>query len=57
MHMGTLWNGIEKCAYVVDRRWMSQMIGLVDAVTPIHLRAFGGDEDAAARAWVVSTEA
>lgn len=54
MHMSTLWNGIERCAYVVDRRWMSQMIGLVDAVTPMHLRAFGVDESAAAKAWVVS---
>ncbi len=54
MHLNALWNGIERCAYVVDQRWMSRMIGLVDAVTPMHLRAFGADEDAAAKAWVVS---
>jgi hypothetical protein len=53
-HMGTLWSGIERCAYVVDKGWMATMIGLVDAVTPMHLRAFGSDEDADARAWVLS---
>jgi hypothetical protein len=52
-HMGTLWSGIERCAYVVDRGWMVKMIGLVDAVTPMHLRAFGSDQDAEARAWVL----
>lgn len=56
LHMGTLWNGIEKCAYVVDRAWMTTMIGLVDAVTPMHLRAFSIDEDADARAWVISQD-
>ena len=30
------------------------MIGLVNAVTPMHLRAFGSDQDAEARAWVLS---
>ena len=53
-HMGTLWSGIERCAYVVDKGWMATMIGLVDAVTPMHLRAFGSDQDADARAWVLS---
>jgi hypothetical protein len=53
VHMGTFWNSIERCAYVVDRAWMSTAIGLVDAVTPMHLRAFGTDEDAQARAWVL----
>lgn len=56
LHMGTLWNSIEKCAYVVDRAWMTTMIGLVDAVTPMHLRAFSIDEDADARAWVISQD-
>ena len=55
-HMGTLWNGIERCAYVVDKGWMATMIGLVDAVTPMHLRAFGSDQEAEARAWVLSGE-
>ena len=53
-HMTTLWSGIERCAYIVDRGWMATMIGLVDAVTPMHLRAFGSDQDAEARAWVLS---
>jgi hypothetical protein len=55
-HIVTLWSGIERCAYVVDKAWMATMIGLVDAVTPMHLRAFGSDHDAEARAWVLSGE-
>jgi hypothetical protein len=55
-HMATLWSGIERCAYVVDKGWMTTMIGLVDAVTPMHLRAFDSDHDAEARAWVLSGE-
>ncbi|MEA3292808.1 MAG: STAS/SEC14 domain-containing protein [Pseudomonadota bacterium] len=53
-HMGTFWNSIERCAYVIDKAWMSTVIGLIDAVTPMHLRAFGTDQDAEARAWVLS---
>ena len=52
-HIGTFWTSIERCAYVVDKVWMSTAIGLVDAVTPMHLRAFGTDQDAEARAWIV----
>jgi hypothetical protein len=52
-HMGTFWNGIERCAYVIDKGWMSTAIGLIDAVTPMHLRAFGTDQDDEARAWVL----
>jgi hypothetical protein len=55
-HMVTLWSGIERCAYVVDKGWMATMIGLIDAVTPMHLRAFDSDHDAEARAWVLSGE-
>ena len=53
-HIRILWNGIERCAYVLDLAWLSKMIGLVDAVTPMHLRAFGHDEDEEARAWLLS---
>ena len=53
-HMGTFWSSIERCAYVVDKAWMSTLIGLIDAVTPMHLRAFSTDQDAEARAWVLS---
>jgi hypothetical protein len=52
-HFSTLWGGIERCAYVVDKSWMSTVIGLVDAVTPMHLRAFSSDQDAEARKWVL----
>lgn len=55
-HMATLCSGIERCAYVVDTGWIATMIGLVDAVTPMHLRAFDSDHDAEARAWVLSGE-
>jgi hypothetical protein len=55
-HMGTLWNGIAKCAYVVDKGWMTKAIGLVDAITPMHLRAFTADERAAARAWILAPD-
>ena len=52
-HISTFWNSIERCAYVVDKSWMSTAIGLIDAVTPMHLRAFSADQDAEARAWVL----
>ena len=52
-HVSTLWSSIERCAYVVDKSWMATAIGLVDAVTPMHLQAFSGDQDAEARAWVL----
>jgi len=54
--MGALWSGIGKLAYVVDQNWMANMIGLVDAITPMHLRAFGADQDAEARAWVLADD-
>ncbi len=52
-HIRTLWNGIERLAYVLDWAWMSKMVGLVDAVTPMHLRAFGHEQDEEARAWLL----
>ena len=55
-HMGTLWHGIERCAYLVDKGWMTTAIGLVDAVTPMHLRAFTSDHAAEARAWLMAQE-
>ncbi len=53
-HMGTLWSGIERVAYVVESGWLSGWIGLFDAVTPMNLRAFGPDEAEAAKAWLLS---
>ncbi len=52
-HISTLWSSIERCAYVIDKSWMTTAIGLVDAVTPMHLKAFSSDQDAEARAWVL----
>lgn len=54
-HMRLLWGGIERCAYLVDQQWMKTAIGLVDAVTPMHLRAFAADQSEAARAWLLDT--
>jgi hypothetical protein len=51
-HIATLWGGISKCAYVVDKAWMTNMIGLVDAVTPMHLKAYSTEDAADARAWI-----
>ena len=53
-HVSTLWSSIERCAYVIDEAWMTTAIGLVDAVTPMHLQAFSSDQDAEARAWVLN---
>ncbi len=55
-NMRTLWTGIERLAYVLDVEWMSKVIGLIDAVTPMHLRAFSHDQDEEARAWLLSGE-
>ena len=52
-HMGTLWNGIERVAYIVDEGWLSGWIGLVDAVTPMHLRAFTPDQSEVAKGWLL----
>lgn len=52
-HISTLWSSIERCAYVIDKSWMTTAIGLVDAVTPMHLQAFSSDQEAEARAWVL----
>lgn len=54
MHLRTLWTGIERCAYIVNASWMTTAIGLVDAVTPMHVRAYCAGEDAEARAWLMS---
>lgn len=52
-HIGTLWGGIERLAYVVDREWMAKWIGVIDAVTPMHVRAFEHDEKEEARTWLL----
>ena len=51
-NMSVFWNGLERCAYVVDNTWYSHAIGLVDAVTPMHLRAFRSNDREQALAWV-----
>ena len=55
-NFSTLWSSIERCAYVIDKSWMQSAIELVDAVTPMHLRAFSSDQDAEARAWVLGKD-
>jgi hypothetical protein len=56
-HFGTLWGSIERVAYVVDIAWMTSAIHLVDAVTPIHIRAFSSDKAKEARAWLLEDPA
>ena len=45
---------LDRVAYVVDKAWMSSAIGLVDAITPMHIRAFGTEESDQAREWLLS---
>ena len=54
--MGTLWGHIERVAYLVDKTWLGKVIGFVDAITPMHLRAFGPDDQAEAVAWLLSPD-
>jgi hypothetical protein len=51
-HMSDLWSGIERLAYVVDREWILKLAGLIDAITPMHFRAYAADEAEEARRWV-----
>lgn len=55
-NMGTLWNGIGRVAYVVDNLWMANVIGLIDVVTPMHIRAFTEDQVDEAREWLLLPE-
>jgi len=55
-HLRTIWTTIDRLAYVVDKEWIAKVIPLVDAVTPMHLRAFGPDEAEAARNWLLSSD-
>ena len=55
-HMSTLWNGIDRVAYVVDNLWMANWIGLVDALTPMHIRAFTEDQVEEAKQWLLEGE-
>ena len=49
--MSALWSGIDRLAYVVDSSALRSVIGVVDAVTPMHLRAFSPEQADEARAW------
>lgn len=52
-HLRTLLTSFDRIAYVVDREWMATGIGLVDALTPMSLRAFGSEDRDKAIAWVL----
>lgn len=54
--MRTLWSTVSKCAYVVDAGWIKNRVPLFDAVTPMHLRAFGHDEAEGAQAWILADD-
>ncbi len=49
----TLLTSFDRVAYMVDREWMATGIGLVDALTPISLRAFSSEDRHKAIAWVL----
>jgi len=50
----TLWSGIDRLAYVVDSSILRSVIGAVEPVTPMHLRAFCSGQVDTARDWVFS---
>ena len=55
-HMKTLWKNVERVAYVLDMRWMHHYISLIDAITPMSLRAFSHDQQDSAKAWILATD-
>ncbi|MCP4380809.1 MAG: STAS/SEC14 domain-containing protein [Hyphomicrobiales bacterium] len=50
----TLMTSFDRLAYVVDADWMATWIGLVDAVTPMHIRAFKPADRQKAIDWVLA---
>lgn len=52
-NLGTLWSGMERLAYVVDQEWMLKLVGVIDAITPMHFRAFAADDTDQAKRWVL----
>lgn len=54
-HLRTLLTSFDRIAYVVDRGWMATGIGLVDALTPMSLRAFSAEDRDEAVAWVLES--
>ncbi len=52
-NLRTLWHTIEKMAYIVDQSWLATGIALVDAVTPMHIRAFDHEHQHDAREWLL----
>jgi hypothetical protein len=52
-NMGTLWGGIERIAYVVPHEWMLSLVGVIDALTPMHFRAFSADDAEDGKRWVL----
>lgn len=52
-HVKTLWHAIDRVAYVIDRSWMTAAVNLLDAFTPMHIRAFDHSQTAEATAWVL----
>ncbi len=51
--MRALWDGIERMVYVVDAQWMTTLIGLIDSVTPMHIRAVGHDQADEGKRWLL----
>lgn len=51
-HFDTIWSGIGRCAYIVNRDSLSNIIGLIDVVTPMHLKAFNDTQIEEAQNWL-----
>ena len=54
--MGTYFKGIEKLAYVVDNDIYIKIIGFMDILTPMHMKAFDEDDKVEAETWLFSDQ-
>lgn len=53
-HMKTLWHTLDRVAYVIDPAWMSAAVNLIDAFTPMHIRAFDHSCEDEAMTWLLA---
>ena len=51
-NMRMLWNGFDRYAIVGDDRWVEIWTGIVDPLTPQHIRHFGSDKQTEAWMWL-----
>ncbi len=53
-NLGTIWRSVEKIAIVGDARWLEIYIGILDHLTPQHMKYFERSEKDEAFAWLTS---